>query len=85
MQRQSRPEAPRGVVLDVRSVLFRGDHAHWFPRLEDARREIAAWRVDYNNVRPHSSLGLKTPAQYRARLTEATDRNQAQEVAELLG
>ena len=25
------------------------------------RRKIAAWRIDYNEERPHSSLGYKTP------------------------
>lgn len=37
---------------------------HWFLSLEDARRTIVAWRVDYNEVRPHSSLGRLTPAEY---------------------
>ena len=31
-----------------------------FDSLEDARRKLALWRYDYNNVRPHSSLGNKT-------------------------
>jgi putative transposase len=31
----------------------------------DARRKLAVWRYDYNNVRPHSSLGNRTPAQAR--------------------
>ena len=37
---------------------------HWFFNLQDARREIAAWRQDYNEFRPHSSLGNQTPAEY---------------------
>jgi len=28
-----------------------------FDSLADARRKLAIWRYDYNNVRPHSSLG----------------------------
>jgi len=32
-----------------------------FDSLTDARRTPALWRYDYNNVRPHSSLGNKTP------------------------
>lgn len=36
-----------------------------FDGLADARRKLAAWRYDYNNVRPHSSLGNRTPAQAR--------------------
>lgn len=37
---------------------------HWFLSLADAKREIKAWRKDYNHVRPHSSLGRLTPAEY---------------------
>ena len=36
-----------------------------FDSLADARRKLAIWRYDYNNVRPHSSLGNRTPAQAR--------------------
>src|ERR1700674_2177851 len=41
---------------------------NWFVSLEDARRIIEAWRVDYNTVRPHSSLGYRTPAEFAAEL-----------------
>jgi len=27
---------------------------------------IEAWRVDYNSVRPHSSLGYRTPEEFAA-------------------
>ncbi len=36
-----------------------------FDTLDDARRKLALWRYDYNNVRPHSSLGNQTPAEAR--------------------
>ena len=39
-----------------------------FDSLDDARRKLALWRYDYNNVRPHSSLGNKTPAEARRAL-----------------
>ena len=32
-----------------------------FGSLAAARRLIAAWRIDYNATRPHSSLGNRTP------------------------
>ena len=32
------------------------------------RRKLALWRYDYNNVRPHSSLGNQTPAEARRAL-----------------
>jgi putative transposase len=35
---------------------------HWFIGLEDARRRIESWRLDYNHVRPHSSLGNAVPS-----------------------
>lgn len=37
---------------------------HWFQTLDQARLEIEAWRLDYNEVRPHSSIGRIPPAQY---------------------
>jgi putative transposase len=39
-----------------------------FDSLADARRTLALWRYDYNNVRPHSSLGGMTPAEARRAL-----------------
>ena len=36
----------------------------WFENLWDARRKIAAWRVEYNQERPHSALGYQTPAAF---------------------
>jgi putative transposase len=36
----------------------------WFQNLFDARRKIAAWRKEYNEERPHSSLGYRTPKEF---------------------
>ncbi len=41
---------------------------HWFESLEEARRIIEHWRVEYNETRPHSSLGDRAPAVYVAEL-----------------
>jgi putative transposase len=38
----------------------------WFQNLFDARRKIAVWRKEYNEERPHSSLGYKTPKEFAA-------------------
>lgn len=38
----------------------------WFETLAQARKEIAAWRKDYNEVRPHSSCGRIPPATFAA-------------------
>ena len=40
---------------------------HWFQTLPQARSEIASWRQDYNEVRPHSSLGRMPPAEFAQR------------------
>jgi putative transposase len=39
---------------------------HWFTSLYDARQIVETWRVDYNRVRPHSSLDDRTPEEFRA-------------------
>jgi putative transposase len=39
-------------------------NAEIFEDLEDAKAKIAAWRVDYNRHRPHSSLGNVPPEEY---------------------
>jgi putative transposase len=39
---------------------------HWFETLAQARAEIARWRQDYNEVRPHSSCGRIPPAKFAA-------------------
>jgi putative transposase len=37
---------------------------NWFLTLEHARGIIEKWRMDYNNARPHSSLGYLTPEEF---------------------
>lgn len=37
---------------------------HWFETLTQARAAIAAWRQDYNQVRPHSSCRRMPPAKF---------------------
>jgi putative transposase len=39
-------------------------NVHQFASLEDARSRIEAWRRDYNQRRPHSSLGHLTPNEF---------------------
>lgn len=39
---------------------------HWFLSLKDAQEKLEAWRIDYNQHRPHSSLGNRTPAEFVA-------------------
>jgi len=42
----------------------------WFTSLAEARREIEAWRVHYNEERPHSSLNGVPPMLFRLRHEE---------------
>jgi len=48
-----------------------------FSSLADARAKLAAWRRDFNHVRPHSSLGYSTPAEYAGVLCGETGRRAA--------
>jgi len=45
-------------------------NVHQFMSIDDAKAKIEAWRVDYNQRRPHSSLGHLTPNEYVARRQE---------------
>ena len=38
----------------------------WFQNLFEARRKISAWRLEYNEQRPHSSLNYRTPKEFAA-------------------
>jgi len=40
---------------------------HWFLSLSEARETVEAWRRDYNEVRPHSARGNRTPLEFTAR------------------
>ena len=40
---------------------------HWFGTLAEVRRIVAAWRHDYNSVRPHSALSNLTPDEFAAK------------------
>jgi putative transposase len=63
----SRPGRPTdNALIESFNGSFRDEclNAHWFLSLEDARQKIEAWRNDYNEYRPHSSLSNKTPAEF---------------------
>ncbi|WP_373317325.1 transposase [Chitinibacter tainanensis] len=48
-------------------------NVHWFLSLHDARDKIERWRQDYNEFRPHSSLGDRTSSEFRLVHLEARD------------
>ena len=41
-------------------------NVHQFTFIADAHTKIEAWRLDYNQRRPHSSLGHLTPDEFVA-------------------
>ena len=65
----SRPGKPTdNAVIESFNGRLRDEclNAHWFLSLADARAKIEAWRRDYNESRPHTSLGWMTPVEYAA-------------------
>jgi len=46
----------------------------WFRSRAEAKPVIEAWRRHYNEVRPHSSLGYLTPAEFVAQVDTAANR-----------
>jgi putative transposase len=42
----------------------------WFRNRVDAKIVIESWRRHYNEVRPHSSLGNLTPAEFKKQLSQ---------------
>ena len=46
-----------------------------FYTLEEAKKVVEEWREDYNNWRPHSSLGDETPSEYAKRSEATEDEN----------
>jgi len=45
---------------------------HYFLSIIEARVELDRWRDEYNNRRPHGSLGQRTPAEYRSEVESKT-------------
>jgi len=39
-------------------------NTNWFLSLEDAKEKIETWRREYNEYRPHSSIGDLTPTEF---------------------
>ena len=63
----SRPGKPTdNAYIESFNARFRLEclNEHWFMSLEDAREKTEQWRRDYNQSRPHSSLGNVTPEEF---------------------
>jgi putative transposase len=50
---------------------------HYFSTVAEAQVVLRTYRADYNNHRPHSSLGQQTPAEFHAGTRSNTDRGEA--------
>jgi putative transposase len=46
---------------------------HWFANLTEARQIIEAWRREYNESRPHRSLGEQTPHEFASQIAASRD------------
>jgi len=55
----------QNAFVEIFNSLMRDQclNENWFINLEDAREKIENWRVEYNTIRPHGSLGM-TPEKY---------------------
>ena len=49
---------------------------HYFIDLGQARSTLRAWKDEYNNFRPHSTLGNQTPAEFSAGHDQKPDRSE---------
>lgn len=47
-------------------------NAEWFASLREARVVIESYREQYNSVRPHSSLGYRTPHEFKKLLQQTS-------------
>ncbi len=52
-------------------------NVHQFTSLDDVRARLEAWRIDYNEHRPHSALGHLTPREYARRRHPTADAEAA--------
>jgi putative transposase len=72
----SRPGKPTdNAFIESFNGSFRDEclNMHWFLSLDDAREKIEAWRLDYNEFRPHSALDNMTPTEYRMKQFKTPD------------
>lgn len=69
----------QNAVMESFNGRFRDEclNSHWFTSLEDARQTIEVWRIDYNQERPHSSLGYRTPEEVHHDLMRDFDGSMA--------
>jgi putative transposase len=63
----SRPGKPTdNAYIEAFNARLRAEclNASWFLSMADARDSTEAWRIDYNEQRPHTALGNLTPSEF---------------------
>jgi putative transposase len=76
----SRPGKPTdNALVESFNGSFRDEclNVNWFLSMEDARSKIEAWRVEYNEFRPHSSLGDMTPSDFARSMDQKEEERAA--------
>ncbi len=72
----SRPGKPTdNAFVESFNGTFRAEclDTHWFVDLKEARQLIEAWRREYNESRPHRSLGDRTPSEFASQIAASRD------------
>ena len=71
----SRPGTPTdNAYIETFNGSFRDEclNIHWFQSLAEARHLIEAWRIEYNESRPHMDLSNIPPNEYALRAVSST-------------
>jgi putative transposase len=72
----SRPGKPTdNAFVESFNGTFRAEclDAHWFASLREAGQLIETWRQEYNESRPHRSLGERTPSEFISQIAASRD------------
>jgi putative transposase len=67
----SRPGKPTdNAHVESFNGTFRAEclDVHWFMTLAEAKQVIESWRQEYNESRPHRSLGERTPSEFACQI-----------------
>lgn len=78
----SRPGKPTdNAFIESFNSRFRQEclNENWFLSISDAQEKVETWRKEYNNSRPHSSLGNLTPREFVERHLSGQERSVSDE------
>jgi putative transposase len=74
----SRPGKPTdNAYIESFNGKFRDDclNQHWLSNLKEAQQIIENWRREYNEIRPHSTLGYCTPNEFARKHQDMVNNN----------